>query len=265
MKEGEEMGLIQTNQWLEDSFRHPIKMCEKLVPYFKTQNGKEIYEQLLEFGMYQPSRATLNTVDLLNEGKAWDQIERYFEYYQKKWSGPDIPIFLFPLDQSRGLFIRRESSKSGVSFPDKIFLFLSNLDDPKELEALFVHEYHHVCRLNRLKGNMEDYTLLESLIIEGLAEYAVLKNCGQKYLASWCNMYAEEELEYFWDKYLKNHLNSKKKEKIHDHLLYGHGQIPKLLGYAAGFSLVQNYFKKSRFSTKLSFTIPASKFLSKKV
>jgi uncharacterized protein YjaZ len=112
---------------------------------------------------------------------------------------------------------------------------------------------------------MEDYTLLESLIIEGLAEYAVLKNCGQKYLASWCNMYAEEELEYFWDKYLKNHLNSKKKEKIHDHLLYGHGQIPKLLGYAAGFSLVQNYFKKSRLSTKLSFTIPASKFLSKKV
>ncbi|MDF1512080.1 DUF2268 domain-containing putative Zn-dependent protease, partial [Robertmurraya sp. DFI.2.37] len=33
----------------------------------------------------------------------------------------------------------------------KCFLFLTPLEDLMELEALFVHEYHHVCRMNKQK------------------------------------------------------------------------------------------------------------------
>jgi uncharacterized protein YjaZ len=255
------MGIVKTYDWLEKDLKDPIKLCERLVPYFEKQNPIEIYKQLLEYGMYHPSRQTWDIVDMLKKGKVWDKVKSYHEFYRKKWAGPDIPIFIFPIEQSRGFFTRQEKGKSGVSFPDKIFLFLSKLDDPIELEALFIHEYHHVCRLNSLNGKMENYTLLDSIIIEGLAEYTVLKNCGKKYLANWCNLYTEDQMNTFWSRYLKNNLDCKKNEKIHDQLLYGYGRIPKLLGYAAGFELVKKYYEDRNFSTKLSFSLPSANFI----
>ncbi|MCM2533698.1 DUF2268 domain-containing protein [Neobacillus pocheonensis] len=255
------MGIIRTNQWLKEEFEHPTEICEKLIPYFKGQNANEIYNQLMKFGMYRPSRLSKWSLEMMVEQKIWENTERLFQHYKKKWSGPDIPIFLFPLNQSGGLFFRSESDKSGVSYPDKMFLFLSQIDDTKELEALLVHEYHHVCRLSKLNKRMEEYTLLDSIIIEGLAEYAVLNNCGKEYLANWCRMYTKKDLLGLWDKYLKGQLGKKKSDRVHDNLLYGGGRIPKLLGYAAGFAIVEDYYKAHDYSTKLSFSIPASKFI----
>ncbi|WP_066071135.1 DUF2268 domain-containing protein [Neobacillus soli] len=254
------MGIIRTDQWLQEEFGRPVKICEKLKPYFKGQTSNEIYNQLLNFGMYRPSWSSRSNLDRMVEQKAWDKVEHISQKYQKKWNGPDIPVFLFPLAQSRGFFMREVKSKAGVSFPDKMFLFLSHYEDSKEVEALLVHEYHHVCRLRMLNKKIEDYTLLDSIIIEGLAEYAVLKNCGREYLADWCRMYSEREILNFWEKYLKKQLGKKKHEKAHDELLYGGGRIPNLLGYAAGFSIVENFYKNNNYSTKLSFTTPALTF-----
>jgi uncharacterized protein YjaZ len=256
------MGVIQTDKWLKAEFDRPTKICEKLIPYFNAQDESEIYSQLGQFGMYRPSRMTKHNLDFMVEQKVWDKLQQLLDHYKKKWSGPDIPVFLFPLDQSRGFFRRREGNKSGVSFPDKMFLFFSSsIDDPKELEALFVHEYHHVCRLRKLNKKMKDYTLLDSIIIEGLAEYAVLKNCGQEYLANWCRMYSEKEISAFWDKYLVTQLTKRKNERKHDELLYGGGRIPSLLGYAVGYNIVANFYKSNNYSTKLSFSFPAEKYL----
>ncbi|MEH7335847.1 DUF2268 domain-containing protein [Neobacillus drentensis] len=256
------MGIIRTDKWLMADFEQPGKICERLKPYFNGQTAQSIYRQLTNFGMYSPSGSSKRNLNRLVEQKAWDRVERLFQNYKNKWSGPDVPVFLFPIGQSGGFFIRREErQKGGVSFPDKMFLFLSDLEDPKEIEALLVHEYHHVCRLQALNKKMEEYTLLDSIVIEGLAEYAVLKNCGKEYLANWCRMYSENELSIFWDKYMKKQLRSKKDERIHDHLLYGGGRIPKLLGYAAGYNIVRAYYKRHQYSTKLSFTAPSLDFL----
>ena len=157
------------------------------------------------------------------------EVERIFQEYKRRWGGPDIPIYLFPIGQQRSFFSRQEEKvKGGVSYPDKMFLFLSNRLTAQEIEALFVHEYHHICRLKMQKKRFEDYTLLDSIIIEGLAEYSVLVHCGRNYLADWCSMYTEFQIENFWDKYLNKNLNLKKSEKLHDDLLYGFGRIPKL-------------------------------------
>jgi len=255
------MGIIRTDRWLQEEFNRPGKICEKLVPYFKGQNANEIYNQLINFGMYRPSRASRNNLNRMLDQNAWDKVERLFSKYKNKWNGPDVPIFIFPLAQSGFFFIREDKSKAGVSFPDKMFLFLSHLDDPKEIEALLVHEYHHVCRLRMLGKKMEEYTLLDSIIIEGLAEYTVLKHCGREYLANWCRMYTEKELTNFWDRYLKNQLHKKKNEREHDLLLYGGGRVPKLLGYAAGYNIIGKFYKKHNYSTKLSFALPATKYI----
>ena len=255
------MGIIRTDQWLNEEFDRPAKICEKLQPFFKGQTPHEIYNQLMKFGMYRPSRSSRNNLKMMLDQKAWDKVEKLFSKYKNNWDGPDVPTFLFPLAQSGFFFSRQEKSKAGVSFPDKMFLFLSYYDDPKEIEALLVHEYHHVCRLRMLGKKMEDYTLLDSIIIEGLAEYAVLKNCGREYLATWCHMYTEKELTNFWNRYLKNQLHKKKNERGHDDLLYGGGRVPKLLGYAAGYNIIGKFYENHNYSTKLSFTIPAAKYV----
>jgi uncharacterized protein YjaZ len=258
------MSVIQTDKWLNEEFYRPKKICEKLTTYFKGQDESEVYNQLIQFGMYRPSRSSKNNLDHMKEQKVWDKVQQLLTHYKNKWSGPDIPIFLFPLGQPRGFFMRREGNKSGVSYPDKMFLFLSPIEDPKELEALFVHEYHHVCRLRKLNKKMEDYTLLDSIIIEGLAEYAVLKNCGQDYLAKWCRIYSEKEISSFWDKYMVSQLSKRKNERTHDELLYGGGRIPNLLGYAVGYKIIENFYKNNNYSTKLSFIFPAAKYVEDK-
>jgi uncharacterized protein YjaZ len=257
------MGIIRTDKWLEEEFDRPTKICEKLLPAFKGQTAPKIYNQLTDFGMYRASRRTKEIFNSMKENMVWEVAEGIFQAYRKKWGGPDIPIYLFPIGQDRSLFSRQdEKVKGGVSYPDKMFLFLSNSLTTKEIEALFIHEYHHICRLNMQSKRFEEYTLLDSIIIEGLAEYAVLVHCGRNYLADWCTMYSDSELEDLWDRYLQDHLDLKKSDRKHDDLLFGSGRIPKLLGYAAGFKIVENYYKANSYSTKISFSLPAEKYLS---
>lgn len=255
------MGIIHTDQWLQKEFEHPIKICERLIPYFNKLNANTIYHQLLRFGMFKPGGASKNTFEKMKKENTWSKMEKIYHKYRKKWSGPQIPIFLFPIAQGNGFFRRAEKTKSGVSFGDKMFLFLSDYTDEREMEALFVHEYHHVCRIKKLSGNVEDYTLLDSMIIEGLAEYAVLKNCGKKYNASWCSLYSEREIFSIWNRLLKHYSSTKKKEKIHDDILYGNGRFPQLGGYAAGFSIVRDYYQKHPYSAESTFSLPAKKFI----
>jgi uncharacterized protein YjaZ len=257
------MGIIRTDQWLEKEFNQPVKVCERLTPYFKDQKGNEVYQQLLQFGMYKPSRASLDAFNKMVNNQAWSKVDKVYKLYVEKWSGPKVPVFIFPIKQNGGLFRKADRNKSGVSFSDKMFLFLSPEVDMDETEALFVHEYHHVCRLNKLKKNIREYTLLDSIIIEGLAEYAVLKNCGKQYLAEWCSMYSKIEIDMFWERFLKDYLSVKKKERLHDELLYGNGRFPKLAGYAAGFSIVQEYYQTHPYSVKRSFTIPAENLINR--
>ena len=125
----------------------------------------------MEFGMYKPMKVTRNIFEHMKSNNSWALTEKIFQFYSEKWDGPDIPIYLFPISQHANFFSRRtENLKGGVSFPDKMFLFVSDKLNTKELEALFVHEYHHVCRLNHQSKKFEEYTLLDSIIIEGLAE-----------------------------------------------------------------------------------------------
>lgn len=257
------MGIIQTDQWLDAEFDRPLRICDKLLPAFKGENATGIYHQLAKFGMYKPTKATRNIFDSLRKNNVWEKVDQHFQNYKNKWSGPEIPIYLFPINQQRGFFSRNEEDKikGGVSYPDKMFLFLSDKITAKELEALFIHEYHHVCRLTEQNKKFEDYTLLDSIIIEGLAEYAVLKNCGKKYLANWCNQYTNSEIIDLWNKYVKDELDIKKNERGHDELLFGSSRVPSLLGYAIGYRIVDNYYQKHNYSTKLSFKLSAKKYL----
>lgn len=256
------LGGVKTDVWLENDFNQPLEICERLRDSFGGDSPERIYQYLSNFGMYHPNKRTFGEFKELKEWKAWDRLEKLFLKYKKMWKGPDVPVYLFP-KKSDGSFlaVRQEIPKSGVSFEDKVFLFLSPLEDEKELEALFVHEYHHVCRMNKQKKRVKDYTLLDSVILEGLAEHAVVEMVGEKYLAKWCKQYSSEEISQVWSRYMKDHLASTKTTRIHDDLLFGRKKYPPLIGYAVGYELVSRYKKENRLTIADSFILASEKII----
>lgn len=96
--------------------------------------------------------------------------------------------------------MRDQNGKSGLAFKDKLFLFLSDQNSDNEIRALLVHEYNHVCRLAKNGKQEENYVLLDSIILEGLAENAVRELVGEEYLAKWTSYYTEGQLNQMWKK-----------------------------------------------------------------
>ena len=103
----------------------------------------KLYRYLSGFGMYRPSPSSWEGMRWLHKEKIWHKIEHLWQKYKRRWKGPSVKIFIFPKNPP-GIFANRgEDLKSGISFPGQIILFLCPVGDEKELEALFVHEYHH--------------------------------------------------------------------------------------------------------------------------
>lgn len=238
-----------------------MKICQELLETFEEKKPANIYNYLVNFGMYRPNRRTYGDFIKLKELNSWNTAERIFQGYRKKWKGPDIQVFIFPAAVNNSLFYKKDGGKSGVAFKDKLFLFLPPLEDKKEIEALIVHEYHHTCRLNRQKKEIKDFTLLDSIVLEGLAEHAVAVQCGESYLAKWCHYYTQEEINTYWEKFLSKELRVTKNKKLHDEILYGFKEYPKMIGYAAGFEIVSRYYKDKKLRIEETFKLPSEQFL----
>lgn len=251
------MGVIRTDEWLEQDFENVFSICKRMKKSFEDADEKEIFQFLYKKGLYKPSKFSKIDYHKLKKIRVWEKIDRFFHKYKKKWNGPDIPIYIFPIRKS----INMNFQKTGISFKDKMILFLSPLEDDKEYEALFVHEYHHASRMNQLIKPLDEYTLLDSIIMEGLAEHAVLEYCGSEYLAKWCEYYSDKMIKNFWNFYLSKNLNIKLDDPMHDVLLYGMKQFPKMVGYACGFYLINEFKKKNHFSTKTFLDSPPERFL----
>ncbi|WP_026089113.1 DUF2268 domain-containing protein [Bacillus sp. AP8] len=253
------MGMIKTEDWLVEYGDNPLKICNKLQPYFEKLTDKEIYHYLQQFGMYHASSKVKTDIEKLQQNQTWEKVEDLFLVYQEKWKGPDIPIFIFP-HRKQPLFIKGHN-KSGLAFPDKLFLFLSPKLNQKDREALLIHEYHHVCRLHTQKKSINEYTIADSIILEGLAEYTVEKALGSKYLAPWTKQYTISFLDKCWKSYFQDNTSLSRNEKKHDQLIYGRGTYPAMIGYCMGYYLVDLYFKTNNYSNKISFHISPEKII----
>lgn len=246
---GMNVGIERTDIWLEEYFNQPLKLIkEHLVPV-DGEDEKRLYDYLRSFGMYSPNSLTKARFKKLKEQGYWSKVNRIFHSYHIKWKGPDVPVYTFPIQS------RMEQGLSGLSFKNKIFLFVSPTEDIRQLEALVVHEYHHVCRLNESPKLMKEYTLLQSMLMEGFAEWAVRIYCGEEYNAKWTRYYTDDQLERFYIRYVKSYLEAKRTDRIHDVLLFGKGFYPELLGYSIGYWLIKKANEKRKFSISETFTV----------
>lgn len=255
------MGVIRTDKWLEESFSDRLKIEENILD---TVNMREhvLIEVLNRIGLYQPNLKTNKTYQNMKERKAWHRIALYHKKYKKAWDGPDIHIFLFPMaSEVFSLFRSPNKHKSGIAFIDKLFLFISEKVKDKELEALFVHEYHHTTRLESLGGQVK-HRLADSIIMEGLAEFAVSEYCGESYLAPWITNYQTKEIEELITEKFKPNFDIKRSDSLHDKLLFGHGTMPKMAGYAVGYKLVKDYADLHSMKTRDMIGLSTDKIIN---
>ncbi|KRG15952.1 hypothetical protein ACA30_03475 [Virgibacillus soli] len=254
------MGVMETDQWGEKHFEQPWKMVKLARPEIKDEH--DFYHYLLRFGMYQPSSRSLHLFNQLKQEKVWDRVEIIYQKYKKKWGGPTVNIYLFPINQENQFFMRQLQGRAGLSFSDTIFLFISTGLSDEQIESLFVHEYHHAARMTKYKKQTNEYTLLDSVLFEGLAETAVLNSCGKKYTAFWTEIFSEDKLKGMLEKFYSPAFHIKRNDPKHDYLLFGGRKgIPNMMGYAIGYEMARGYIRNNKITMNETFSIPSDQLL----
>lgn len=246
------MGVINTIDWLKKE-TDPLKICKKLTPYFSALQAKEIHYHLVRFGMYRTVKKSM--IEQMEKANLLEKVQKKYEALQKKWNGPDIPIFILPVDESNGLLTTDFQGRSGLSFPDKMFLFLSPKVSNRALTAVLIHEYHHICRLHTHSKRDEEYTLLDTMILEGLAEYTVMKKLGEEALTHWMTKYSKSQLNRWWNQWIKDHQHVKRDDAKYVQLLFGKGFYPTMLGYALGYEMVKTFYQENKWTVADTFSV----------
>ncbi len=249
MKKGESMSVMPTKELLQKIViaRKEVNntsleevqcviLCQPLEEIFKDASREEIYYELLQYGLFQPHEEI--DIDALEKQNTWEIVREEYERLKRQWQGPDVPIYIFPITKEQAI-----TNKNGVAYTNAVILFVAEGLEKKELQALFAHEYNHVCRLQYLNQTMDHISLKDSLILEGLAESAVAELYGEKWLAPWLKLYSMNELLKIWRKYFLPALHVQGVQH-HFPFLYG-GELPKWIGYCIGYEIVRTYKKNA--------------------
>jgi len=249
------MRVIETNQWLIDCYGQPELLCEKIKPYFSNVSLQDIYIHLTDHGMYL--YPTMYGEEMLKHfliDNVWAFIKREGSELQVMWDGPDIPVFILPSDPHIAQITK---GCSGLAFKDKLFLFIPPKNDLQQLRALLTHEYNHVCRLNKIDKREDTFNLLDTIILEGLAEHAVQELVGAQYIAPWLKNYSSNHLERMWREIVYPNKYIYKQSIRHNEILYGLNEYPHMGGYCVGYHLVQKYLDYHKLSHKDILHLPS--------
>ncbi|KAB7707078.1 Zn-dependent protease [Bacillus aerolatus] len=254
------MSVVRTDEWLLDFYYKPIEICKKIEDYFEGASAADIYGELTWHGMYcRPDKNGFEVVENLQKNNVWEIVQKEEQELRKLWSGPDIPIFILPSDTNSRRMKYEYNGKSGLAFKNKLFLFISENNTENEIRAILTHEYNHVCRLGNYQKNEEDYVLLDSIIMEGLAENAVRERIGEEFVAAWTAYYSTEELEKMWKNLMLPNRKVPRIHRKHHSILYGLRLYPKMAGYCVGYYLVEKYMKEKGLACKDLMNDPSEK------
>ncbi|AIC95101.1 DUF2268 domain-containing protein [Shouchella lehensis] len=263
------MAVIRTNKWGELFLKHVHNQKDEelafqrlfiqpLQPLFQFGTDTELATYLEKVGLF-----TLGDTDALSlfiTKNYWVFLQEKFLELKEAWKGPNVPIYLLLANEH--LKNRQTDVKGmmGLSFENGIVLIVSETIEANDLFALLIHEYHHVCRLSHTKENEETITLLESMVMEGLAELAVKEWLGEGYLAPWTSLYDKTWNDKWADIISPKKLQLMGRRRYKD-LLYGNAKknIPHMLGYYLGYQLCHQAASLLNEETTALLTTPAEK------
>lgn len=226
--------------------------------------GRGILAHLHNHGMFRDWKDGIRNMKKLKDQGIYQKAAKELVFLKKEWDGPDVPVIILPVDDHNRRIRVEFGTKGGLAFPDKIFLFLSPDNSKSSIAALITHEYNHVCRLKKLNKEEPDITLVDTLILEGLAEAAVNERFGEKETAKWTAYYNDKQLDLFFNRWMKPNIGIRQDEgSLIQRLLYGRGPYPQMMGYAVGYRLVKDYMAKTNKKIKQIMGVPSETFLSR--
>lgn len=252
------MTVVRTDIWIAESYGDPFKVCKQLTKYFPAASAAEIYHHLLTFGMYSSTEQGRELGKKLLMNNVWEITAKEMKLLRSKWDGPAVPVFIFPSDSDNKDLILEFNGKSGLSYADKLFLFISPHNTETDVKALLTHEYNHVCRLNKFQKRENEYTLLDTIILEGLAEMAVEERFGKSSTSLWTSLYSDRQLAGLWEDFVYPNRHHVIKSPIHDEVLYGLGDCPHMAGYCVGYYVVRNFMKDTELRSWDLFPLPST-------
>ncbi|MFD2654942.1 DUF2268 domain-containing protein [Gracilibacillus thailandensis] len=235
----EKIGKNRKEQYL----LHQSIICEPLSHCFEDIQPEFIQEHLLRHGLFSPN---LNQEDSEQwmEQNYLSKVNKIYQKCKKAWNGPEPAIFVFPSNEEIRELKEWYNANTGLSYPDKLFLFLQRKAENREIIALFLHEYSHICRLNHFPKKEMEYTLLDAIILEGIAEWIVRKKVGSTYGNKRIEMISDELLADLWLTWIASQQQMTRDHPKHDMIMYGFNGVPKNVGYIIGYNIIQRYMTK---------------------
>ncbi|MDJ0332887.1 DUF2268 domain-containing putative Zn-dependent protease [Planococcus sp. S3-L1] len=162
-----------------------------------------------------------------------------------------IEFELFILDE-QDQFVREKLG--GVSaFTDwngkLFFAVFPDAQVRSTLRSVINHEYHHHWRMHALTITKQNQTLMDRLILEGLAEHFVEIRLGDAYLGPYKDALTEQQAKDLWEstyKLCRTELGGRT-----DVYMFGSKEekLPFWGGYSIGYYLVKWYLEKNEGSS----------------
>lgn len=192
-------------------------------------------------------------------------IQSELDRLQEKYpSGKPIKFELFVLDENDDFVKDKLGGVSAFTDWDGKMCFVVYPDEKVRftLKSVIAHEYHHHWRMSRLRMNEEGETLLDRLVLEGLAEHFVRIELGESYLGPMMDALSEKEARSLWKKKYRAHLYDKGSST--DFYLFGDDDlgIPFWAGYSLGYYLVKWFIERySSISIEELTLYPSEKYI----
>lgn len=123
-----------------------------------------------------------------------------------------------------------------------------------KLRRVFAHELHHVTRMN---GEGQGITLLEAMVLEGLADHFDIQvtQCGP---SLWDVALTDKEKRVMGQRALREYNNV---NYVHSDWFFGSRNIPRWTGYTLGFEIVESHLKRTKQTASELVNAPAGEFI----
>ncbi|GGK09253.1 hypothetical protein GCM10007063_34630 [Lentibacillus kapialis] len=193
-------------------------------------------------------------------------IKKELELLQKQFpSNRSIQFELFILDENDDFVKKKLGGVSAFTDWDSrmCFAVLPENNIRTTLKSVITHEYHHHWRISALDMDEESQTLLDRLILEGLAEHFVRIKLGDVYLGPYKDALTEYQAKALWESTYKEHLFDK--GQITDLYMFGNEEegLPFWGGYSLGYYLVKWYLERNEdISIEELTLLPSDKFIA---
>lgn len=246
--------------------KDPVKKREEIFTE-SFQLSRDEVDSLLFFGMIN-----LNTeIDVLEKQlhkmrqlKFETFIQSELEGLQEKYpSGKPIILELFTLDGNDEFVLDKLGGVSAYTEYNDEMCFIVYPEEKirSTLKSVIAHEFHHHWRIAQLEINEENETLLDRLVLEGLAEHFVRIEYSDEYLGPFKDALTEKEAKSLWDTKFKTHFFDK--GSLTEPFMIGNKEqgLPFWGGYSLGYYLVKWFIEKHRdLSIEELTLLPSEKY-----